>query len=89
MKYAVDFRYHAREALRGKWGIAVIAGLIASLLGALGSDGPERLPGEHRCAGLNPLSFVVYSQDTLGRFLGLQLPVLLIQPLHMLMKATG
>lgn len=55
----------------------------------LGSDGPQRLPGEHRCDGLNPLSFVVYSQDTLGRFLGLQLPVLLIQPLHMLMKATG
>ena len=41
MKYAVDFRYDAREALRGRWGIAVIAGLIASLLGALGSDGPE------------------------------------------------
>ena len=55
----------------------------------LGSDGPQRLPGEHHCDGLNPLSFVVYSQDTLGRFLGLQLPVLLIQPLHMLMKATG
>ena len=41
MKYAVDFRYIAREALRGKWGIAMIAGLIASLLGGLGSDGPE------------------------------------------------
>lgn len=39
MKYAADFRYIAREVLRGKWGIAVIAGLIASLLGALGSDG--------------------------------------------------
>lgn len=41
MKYAADFRYIAREALRGKWVIAVIAGLIASLLGGLGSDGPE------------------------------------------------
>ena len=41
MKYAADFRYIAREALRGKWGIAVVAGLIASLLGGLGSDGPE------------------------------------------------
>ena len=41
MKIAEDFRYIAREALRGKWGIAVIVGLIASLLGALGSDGPE------------------------------------------------
>jgi len=41
MKVAADFRYIAREGLRGRWGIAVIAGLIASLLGALGSDGPE------------------------------------------------
>ena len=39
MKLASDFRYSAREALRGKWGIAVIAGLIASLLGGLSSNG--------------------------------------------------
>lgn len=41
MKYASDFRAIARNALKGKWGIAVIAGLIASLLGAIGSGGPE------------------------------------------------
>ena len=41
MKYAADFRSIAREALRGKWVIAVVAGLIASLLGGLGADGPE------------------------------------------------
>ena len=41
MKYASDFRSIARNALKGKWGIAVIAGLIASLLGAIGSSGPE------------------------------------------------
>ena len=41
MKIASEFRYIAREALRGKWGVAVITGLIASLLGGLGSDGPE------------------------------------------------
>lgn len=41
MKFAADFRQIAREALRGKWTTAVIAGLIASLLGGLGSDGPE------------------------------------------------
>ena len=35
MKLAADFRRIAREALRGKWVIAVIAGLIASLLGAI------------------------------------------------------
>ena len=41
MKYASDFRSIARNALKGKWGIAVVAGLIASLLGAIGSNGPE------------------------------------------------
>ncbi|MBR5247351.1 MAG: hypothetical protein IKV27_00130, partial [Lachnospiraceae bacterium] len=39
MKIAANFRYIAREALRGKWLIAVIAGLIAFLLGGLGSEG--------------------------------------------------
>lgn len=41
MKYASDFRRIARDALSGKWAIAVIAGLIASLLGAIASNGPE------------------------------------------------
>lgn len=41
MKYASDFRSIARNALRGRWGIAVIAGLIASLLGAVAYNGPE------------------------------------------------
>lgn len=41
MKFAADFRQIARDALKGKWGIAVVAGLIASLLGAIGSSGPE------------------------------------------------
>lgn len=39
MKLAADFRQTAREALRGKWGIAVIAGLIASLLGGISHSG--------------------------------------------------
>lgn len=41
MKYASDFRQNARDALRGRWAIAVIAGIIASLLGAIASNGPE------------------------------------------------
>ena len=31
MKYASDFRSIARDALKGRWGIAVLAGLIAGL----------------------------------------------------------
>ncbi len=41
MKYASDFRTLARDSLRGKWTNAVIVGLIASLLGAIDSGGPE------------------------------------------------
>lgn len=41
MKCAGDFRSIARDALRGKWPIAVITGLIAFLLGGLRSNGPE------------------------------------------------
>ena len=39
MKLAQDFRKQAKEALRGKWFIAVIAGFIASLLGGLNGTG--------------------------------------------------
>jgi len=41
MKYAADFRSIARDALRKKWGIAVLVGLVAVLLGGVGADGPE------------------------------------------------
>ena len=41
MKYASDFRAIARNALKGKWGIAVIVCLIATLLGGAGSEGPS------------------------------------------------
>lgn len=38
MKYAADFRSIARKALTGKWGIAVIAYVIATLLGGIDAD---------------------------------------------------
>ncbi len=41
MQYASDFRRIARDSLSGKWTIAVIVGLIASLLGAISYNGPE------------------------------------------------
>ena len=34
MKYAADFRYIAREALRGKWIVSVVTTFVASLIGA-------------------------------------------------------
>ncbi len=41
MKLAFDFRKTARQALAGKWWLAIAAGLIASILGGIGSSGPE------------------------------------------------
>jgi len=41
LKYAADFRRIARDALSGKWMIAVLVGLVAMLLGGTGSDGPQ------------------------------------------------
>mgnify|MGYP002519441527 CR=1 FL=1 len=41
MKYAADFRQSARDALRGKWPLAILVGLVAALLGGAGSNGPE------------------------------------------------
>ena len=79
MKVAEDFRYIAREALRGKWGIAVIAGLIASLLGALGSDGPEVKLNVDMSEGAN-VSFEYAGQTILSTSGGIndQLSALLI-----------
>ena len=34
MKYAADFRTEARDALRGRWPIAILTGFVASLIGA-------------------------------------------------------
>ena len=34
MKYAADFREIARNALRGKWPVAILTGFVASLMGA-------------------------------------------------------
>ncbi len=39
MVYASDFRRIARESLRGRWGKAVLAGLIATLLGVSTNTG--------------------------------------------------
>ena len=41
MKITEDFRRIAREALTSKWTIAVAVGLVASILGASGDNGPE------------------------------------------------
>ena len=41
MRIAADFRSIARDVLQGKWKIAVLVGLVASMLGAVENMGPE------------------------------------------------
>ena len=41
MRNAEEFRSMARDALRGKWKIAVLVGLLATLLGAVNNMSPE------------------------------------------------
>ena len=41
MKISADFRMIARDTLRGKWMVAVLVGLAATLLGGVASGGPE------------------------------------------------
>lgn len=66
MKYAADFRKLAREALKGHWGIAVLAGLVASLLGAVDFGGPElniHIDNGRFSMGLNIAGQTVVSTD--------------------------
>ena len=41
MKLAADFRRSARDALRGRWVIAVLVGVVAFMLGGTNANGPE------------------------------------------------
>ena len=50
--------------MKGKWGIAVVAGLIASLLGAIGSSGPE-LKVERNDGNFNA-SLQILGQDVIS-----------------------
>lgn len=51
-KYASDFRADAREALRGKWIIAAVTGLIATLLSAAEGGPSINFSIEHGAADL-------------------------------------
>ncbi len=52
MRLAADFKKLAREALAGKWKIAVLVGLVAVLLGAVGDVGPN-VSINYDASGLN------------------------------------
>lgn len=82
MKYAADFRAQARQALKGNWFIAVITGLIATLLGGAVSSGPSFSLNASISGGLSlraggfPLFF--FSPAELLELMALLIPILFI-----------
>lgn len=69
MKIAEDFRRIARNALTNKWFIAVAVGLVASILGGIGSSGPEfkvNIDGSNVNMNFNLAGQTIYSTGTKG-----------------------
>lgn len=66
MKYAADFRKIARDSLKGKWVIAIVACVIASMLGGVGgSNSGIEFEYKDGVASVNFEMFdqVIYSTD--------------------------
>lgn len=62
MRYASDFRRIARNALRGKWALAVLVGLVVMLLGGVSANGPEfKLTFENQHANFG----IYYGEQTI------------------------
>ncbi len=93
MKIAEDFRRIARNALTNKWLIAVAVGLVASILGGVGSSGPEfkvNIDGSNISMNFNMAGQTIYSTGTngginseIGAFILASLPIIIIAALFM------
>ena len=93
MKIAEDFRRIARNALTNKWFIAVAVGLVASILGGIGSSGPEfkvNIDGSNISMNFNMAGQTIYSTGTngginseIGAFILASLPIIIIAALFM------
>ena len=71
MKYAADFRYIAREALRGKWIVSVVTTFVASLIGA---QSAMESAGYNESVREFLRSYDRFPSDILGRLAGVQWP---------------
>lgn len=91
MKKAEDFRRIARNALTNKWFIAVAVGLVASILGGIGSNGPEfkvNIDGSNISMNFNVAGQTIKSIGTnggvdseVGAFILASLPIIIIASL--------
>ena len=93
MRLAEDFRRIARNALTNKWLIAVAVGLVASILGGVGSSGPEfkvNIDGSNISMNFNMAGQTIYSTGTngginseIGAFILASLPIIIVAVLFM------
>ncbi len=63
MKTSGDFKAIALQALSGKWGIAILSGLIASLLGGITSESGANINVEFSDSELNGIREFIYSSE--------------------------
>ena len=93
MRLAEDFRRIARNSLTNKWLIAVAVGLVASILGGIGSNGPEfkvNIDGSNIAMNFNMAGQTIYSTGTngginseIGAFILASLPIIITAALFM------
>ena len=93
MRLAEDFRRIARNSLTNKWLIAVAVGLVASILGGIGSNGLEfkvNIDGSNIAMNFNMAGQTIYSTGTngginseIGAFILASLPIIITAALFM------
>ena len=93
MRLAEDFRRIARNSLTNKWLIAVAVGLVASILGGIGSNGPEfkvNIDGSNIAMNFNMAGQTIYStgrnggiNSEIGAFILASLPIIITAALFM------
>ena len=93
MRLAEDFRRISRNSLTNKWLIAVAVGLVASILGGIGSNGPEfkvNIDGSNIAMNFNMAGQTIYSTGTngginseIGAFILASLPIIITAALFM------
>jgi len=88
MKLAADFRRIARDILKGNWTIAVLVGLVASLLGAIEGMGPE-VKFEYDGSGAH-VNFAFAGQNiySTGGTLNSDIAALLVSGISIIMLAS-
>ncbi len=88
MKLSADFRAAARAALSGNWGMAVVAGVIVSLLGG-GSSGGVSFNFSFSSSDTNVMQDIAQREEVLAGLLAAVAILLLLIPLAIVIAAAA